>query len=172
VKKTFVIACSMTAIAACSAPPLQFVPANVEVSQHKIDAALISTVVTVAPKGEATGKIDIAGSEADVTSLWKSALDDTLLRTAIFRDASPRHLTLTVKVLKLKKTSVLGFGVDSTARYQLIDRDTGQVVFSKDIENTGHASDYVGVDRVRKAVSRSVQENITSFIQQLEASKI
>jgi len=135
-----------------------------------VDAAFVATVVTVAPKSESTGKIDIAGSEADVTSLWKSALDDTLLRSAIFRDASSRHLTLTVKIIKLKKTSILGFGVDSGARYQLIDRDTGQVVFSKDVESIGHASDYVGVSRVRKAVSRSVQENITSFIQQLESA--
>jgi hypothetical protein len=168
--KTLVIIVSFAALGACSAPSLQFVPANVEVSPHKIDAALISTVVTVAPKSESTGKIDIAGSEADVTSLWKSALDDTLLRAAIFRDASPRHLTLTVKVIKLKKTSFLGFGVNSGARYQLIDRDTGKVVFSKDVESVGHASDYVGVNRVRKAVSRSVQQNITDFIQQLESA--
>ena len=166
--KWFLAGVLVVGVAACSPPPLQFVPANVSISQHKIDAALVSTVVTLAPKAEAKGKVDIAGSEADVTELWKSALDDTLLRTAVFRDSSPRRLTLTVKILKLSKTGVLGFGVDSAAKYELIDRNTGDVVYSKEVDSVGRASDYVGVDRVRKAVSRSVQENITEFLRQLE----
>lgn len=119
-RKLFLAGSLAVGIVGCSPPPLQFVPANVAASQHKLDAALISTVVTVAPKGEATGKVDIAGSEADVTELWKSALDDTLLRMAVFRDSSPRRLTLTVKILKLRKTGVLGFGVESAARYHFL----------------------------------------------------
>jgi hypothetical protein len=171
-RKLFLAGYLAVGVAGCSPPPLQFVPANVSISQRKVDAALISTVVTVAPKAEAKGKVDIAGSEADVTELWKSALDDTLLRTAIFRDSSPRRVTLTVKILKLSKTGVLGFGVESAATYQLIDRNTGQIVYSKEIDSLGHASDYVGVDRVRKAVSRSVQDNITAFVQQVETADL
>ena len=169
-KKQILLGSVVLGLAGCSPPPLQFVPANVTISQNKLDAALVSTVVTVAPKAEARGKVDVAGAEADVTELWKSALDDTLLRTAIFRDSSSRRVSLTVKVLKFSKSDVLGFGVTSIAKYELIDRNTGQVVYSKEIETAGRASDYVGVDRVRKAASRSVQDNITAFVQQLETA--
>ena len=171
-RSQIVISAAALALAGCSAPPLQFVPPNVGISQRKLNAALISTVVTVAPKSEMRGKVQIAGAEADVTSLWKSALDDTLLRTAIFRDSSPRRVTLAVKVLQLDKSGMLGYGFDSVARYELIDRNTGQIIFTKVIEAHGHAKDYVGVNRVRNAASRSVQENIMNFVQELQSAKL
>src|SRR5437763_13053441 len=132
------------ALGGCSAPPLQFVPPDVGISQSKLDAALVSTVVTIAPRSELKGKVQVPVAEADVTSLWKAALDDTLLRTAIFRDSSARRVTLAVKVLQLSQSGMLGYGFDSVAKYQLIDRNTGQTIFTRDIEAHGHAKDYVG----------------------------
>lgn len=67
---------------------------------------------------------------------------------------------------------MLGFGVTSVAKYQLIDRNTGEIIYSKEIEGVGRASDYVGVNRVRKAAGRSVQENITAFIKHLETATL
>ena len=166
-----VVSAVAMALAGCSTP-LQFVPPAVGISQSKLDLALVSTVVTIAPKSEMKGKVQVAGGEADVTSLWKSALDDTLLRTAIFRDSSPRHVTLAVRVLQLSQSGVLGYGFDSVARYELIDRNTGQAIFTKDVEAHGHAKDYVGVNRVRNAASRSVQENIMKFVQELESARL
>jgi len=171
-RKVFLLGAGAVALAACSAPPLQFVPPDVGISQSKVDAALVSTIVTVAPKSEMKGKVEIAGAEANVTSLWKSALDDTLLRTAIFRDSSPRRITLAVKVLQLSQSGVLGYGFESVARYELIDRNTGQTVFTRDVEAHGHAKDYVGNNRVRNAASRSVQENIMNFVQELQSAKL
>ena len=170
-----IIVTSVVAVAlvGCLAPPLQFVPPDVGISQSKLDAALVSTVVTIAAKSEMRGKVQVAGAEADVTSLWKSALDDTLLRTAILRGtSSPRRVTLAVKVLQLSQSGMLGYGFNSAAKYELIDRNTGQTIFTKVVEAHGHAKDYVGVSRVRNAASRSVQENIMNFVHELQSASL
>lgn len=158
-------------VSACSVTPLNFSPANVPVTSKRLDAALISTNVTFASKGEATGKLDTAGAEADVASLWKSTLDDALVRMAIFRDGSPNKVSLIVKILELDLRN-LGFDAATTARYELIDRNTGTTVFSSDIRTQGSASDYVGVNRTRKSANRSVQANIEEFLRQLQAADL
>ncbi len=40
------------------------------------------------------------------------------------------------------------------------------------VETVGRASDYVGDNRVRKAASRSVQENISQFVQELSSANL
>lgn len=158
-------------LAGCSVAPLNFTPSNVAVSGKRLNAALLSTNVTVASKQEATGKMNTAGAEADVAALWKSTLDDALVRMAIFRDDSPRKLSLIVKILELDLQS-LGFNAKTTARYELVDRNTGEVVFKSDVQTDGRASDYVGVDRARKSASRSVQANIEEFLRRIANAEI
>ena len=158
-------------LSGCSVAPLNFTPANVAPSSIRHNAALVSTNVTVASSTEATGKLNTAGAEADVASLWKSTLDDALVRMAIFRDDSPNKLSLIVKILELDVRS-LGFDTSTTARYELIDRNTGKTIFTTDIKTSGKASDYVGNDRARKSASRSVQANIEEFLVQIERAKL
>ena len=160
-----------TLLSGCSVAPLNFSPANVSASSTRHNAALVSTNVTVASGEEATGKLNTAGAEADVASLWKSTLDDALIRMAMFRDESPNKLSLIVQIRELDLRS-LGFDARTTARYQLLDRNTGKTVFSTDIQTNGHASDYVGVDRTRKSASRSVQANIEEFLRQIQAAEL
>jgi hypothetical protein len=166
--------CSFTVmllLCGCSVPPLNFSPSNVTVSEKKLNAALISTSVTFASREEATGKLNIAGSEADIASLWKGALDDSLVRMGIFKDGSSNKLSLIVKVYELDLRS-LGFQTATTAKYQLVNRDTGQVAFSTDIKTDGRASDYIGDNRVRKSASRSVQANIEEFLRQIQKAEL
>lgn len=158
-------------LSGCSVPPLNFTPASVTASAKRHNAALVSTNVTIASKSEAIGKVDTAGAEADVAVLWKSTLDDALVRMAIFRDDSPNKLSLIVKILELDLKN-LGFDAATTARYELVDRNTGATVFSKDIRTDGRASDYVGVNRVRKSANRSIQANIEEFLRQIEAADL
>lgn len=158
-------------VSGCSATALNFAPANVPTAVKRVNAALVSTNVTFASKAEATGKLNTAGAEADVASLWKSTLDDALIRMAMFRDDSPNKLSLTVKVLELDLRG-LGFGARTTARYQLIDRNTGAIVFTTDIKTDGHASDYVGVNRARKSANRSVEANIEEFLKQIATADL
>jgi hypothetical protein len=171
VKSVCIALASAIVMAGCSAPALNFAPNSVPSPNRKMDAALVSTIVTVAPKGEATGHIDTAGAEADVAALWKSTLDDAILRMALFRDDSSRKLSLTVKILELNLRN-LGSNATTTARYQLVDRNTGATVFTTDIKTEGSASDYVGVNRTRKSANRSVQANIEEFLKQLAAADL
>jgi hypothetical protein len=156
------------AVSGCTVAPLNFTPANVAPASRKHNAALVSTNVTIASKQELKGKIKTAGIEADVASLWKSSVDDAIIRMAIFHDDSPKKLSLVVKILQLDMQS-LGSDTKTTARYELIDRDTGTTVFRTDVQTDGKASDYAGVDRTRKSSSRSVQANIEEFLRQLAA---
>ena len=167
----YVALASALAMSGCSTPALNFSPAVVPSATTKFDAALVSTIVTVAPKGEATGHIDTAGAEADVAALWKSTLEDALLRMAVFRDSSPNKVSLVVKILELNLRN-LGFDATTTARYQLVDRNTGATVFTTDIKTEGRASDYVGVDRTRKSANRSVQANIEEFLRQVAVADL
>ncbi len=157
-------------------PPLNFTPPNVALAQHRHEAALVSTSVTIAPKSEAKGPIDIAGAESNVSQLWKAALDDALLRMAMFRDSATTKLSLIVRILKLDAP---GMGVtmitDTAARYELIDRDSGGLVFAADIDSQGRVGmgeNFVGVVRARDSASRSVQNNIAQFLQQLEGADL
>lgn len=176
-RKLFACALLAALLSGCATvPPLNFTPANVAASSNKIDASLVAITVTVAPKEEATGKIMIAGGESQVADLWKTALDDSVTRMAIFRDGAPRHLTLAVKILKLKMAGA-GFTMIShtAARYEFIDRATGRVVYSTIVETDGRATpgqQFVGAIRARMSASNSVQNNIAEFLNRLAVAKL
>lgn len=156
-------------LSGCSVAPLNFAPASVPTTSERLNAALVSTNVTVASKDEAVGKLNTAGAEADVASLWKSTLDDALIRMALFQDDAPRKLSLVVKILELDLRS-LGSNARTTAEYELIDRNTGESVFTTQITTDGAASDYVGVNRARKSANRSVQANIEQFLEKISSA--
>ncbi|MNT72875.1 hypothetical protein D3C72_2115160 [compost metagenome] len=59
----------------------------------------------------------------------------------------------------------------SIARYELIDRATGSIVYTQDISADGavpfdHA--FMGVTRARESINRAAQNNIKLFLQALE----
>lgn len=176
-RKYFVILASSLLVTGCaSVPPLEFTPTNIGLSRVKHDAALVSTSVTAASKTDRKGPIDIAGAENDVTTMWKTALDDTILRMAIFRDDSAKKLSLAVKILKVDMPGA-GFAMTThtMARYELIDRNTGDIVFSTQVETDGKvpmSDNFMGAIRARNSLSLSVQNNIGAFLQQLETADL
>lgn len=159
-------------MAGCASnPPLNFSVPNVGVTQNKIDADMRSLTVSLARPDEARGKIP-AAAQHEIPQMWESALTEALNRMAIFSDSSPRKVSLSVKVLEL---DVPAFGASMTtttgARYELIDRDTGAIIYTQDISADGvvpASYAFAGVIRARESINRSVQNNIAQFLQALE----
>ena len=157
--------------------PVNFSAPNIGVSSTKLDAELKSLTVTVARPDEATGEID-PGIGVH-TGLWKTALDEAFNRMAIFKDDSPRKVSLAVKILKF---DVPAFGAEMTthasARYEIIDRLDGSIIFTTDISTSASAAPtpgviyFAGVDGVHESINRSVQKNIIQFLQALETVDI
>lgn len=152
-------------------PPLNFSVPNVGVSQKKIDAEMKSMTVTIARPDEKTGNLP-AGMEAMVPQLWQTALTEALNKMAIFQDDASRKVNVSVKILKLDPP---GAGASMTtaaaARYEIMDRKTGDIIYTQDISSSGTTPfDYafMGVTRQRESINRAVQNNITEFLQSLE----
>ncbi|MBC3381800.1 UDP-N-acetylglucosamine acyltransferase [Serratia fonticola] len=91
---------------------------------------------------------------------------------AIFKDNSENKVSLSVKVLAL---DIPSFGVTFTtktiARYELINRADGGIIYTQDISSVGTVSPgyaFAGIVRARESINRAVQNNITQFLQALE----
>lgn len=154
-----------------SNPPLNFSVPDVGVSSKKIDGELKSLTVTLARPDEAKGKIP-AAAQHEVPQMWQTALTEAVNRMAIFRDDSSNKLSLSVKILAIDMPL---FGASMTtktiARYELIDRATGGIVYTQDVAAEGVVPfDYAfaGVIRLRESINRSAQNNIAQFLQALE----
>ena len=177
-KKTGIIGMAYVGLllGGCATRALNFTPQQVAPVASKVDAQLVSTNVTLASKSEALGKVEVAGFENELQSLWKTSLEDALGRSAVFRDQSPRRVNLSVKVMKLDVPSAgVVMRTTTIARYQLIDRETGRVVYSTDVETDGRVTGseaFLGVTRARESVNRSVQQNISMFIERLSSAKL
>ncbi|HEI3725675.1 TPA: UDP-N-acetylglucosamine acyltransferase [Escherichia coli] len=58
------------------------------------------------------------------------------------------------------------------ARYEIINRANGDIIYTQDIESTGTVPAsyaFYGIVRARESVNRAVQNNITQFLQALES---
>ncbi|KAF1015531.1 MAG: hypothetical protein GAK31_01005 [Stenotrophomonas maltophilia] len=171
-KKFLAAAVMAVALTACSTnPPLNFSVPNVGVSSKKIDGELKSLTVTLARPDEAKGKIP-AEAQHEVPQMWQTALTKALNRMAIFRDDAPVKLNLSVKILAI---DIPNFGASMTtktvARYELIDRATGGIVYTQDAAASGEVPfnyAFAGLVRARESISRSAQNNIAQFLQALE----
>lgn len=154
-----------------SIPPLNFSVPNVGISKQKIDAEMRSMTVTIARPDEKTGELPV-GMEQMVPQLWQTALTEALNKMVIFQDDATTKVNLAVKILKLE---VPGAGASMTtetaAKYEIIDRRTGSVIFIQDISSSGVVPfnhSFLGIARARESINRAVQNNITQFLQALE----
>lgn len=175
-RKIFSIAILALSLTACqSVPPLNFTVPNVGFSKSKIDAEIKSMTVSIARADEKTGDLP-AGMEAIVPQLWQTSLQESLNRMAIFKDDAPTKLSFAVKILKLDiPAGGFTFTTTAAARYEIIDRKNGDIVYTQDINSTGSVPmDYAfaGMIRQRESINRAVQNNITLFLQSLETIDI
>lgn len=170
--KVIAVSLLATFLSACgSIPPLNFSVPSVGVSQKKIDAELKSMTVTIARPDEKTGELPI-GMEQMVPQLWQTALTESLNKMAIFQDDASKKVNLSVKILKLDLPGG-GFSMTTStaARYEIMDRKTGDLIFSQDVSSSGTTPldfAFMGVARAKESINRAVQNNITQFLQALE----
>jgi len=172
IQHLFIAAATAVLLAGCAPmPPLNFSVPNVGVSQKKIDAELKSMTVTLARPDEKTGDMP-AGMEQIVPQLWLTALTESLNKMTIFQDDATKKVNLLVKILKVNVPGAgASFTTETAARYEIIDRKTGDIIFTQDISSSGTTPfDYafVGMVRARESINRAVQNNITQFLQALE----
>ena len=155
-------------------PPLNFSVPNVGPSSTKLDAELKSITVSPARPDEATGKLDWAAGT--ITGIWKDALEEAFIKMAIFKDDSPKKVSLTVKILKYDYPDAgIEMKTETSARYEIIDRSNGSIIFTTDVSSSGVVPfDYAfqGGIRIRESASRSVQNNILKFLQALETVEL
>lgn len=176
IRKIFLAAMLALTLSACvsEVPPLNFSVPNVGPSQVKLDAEVKSITVAIARPDEATGSLP-AGLEV-VPPMWKTSLEEALIKMAIFKDDAPKKLSISVKLLKLDIPGISGeFTTETAARYEVIDRSNGSIILTTDVNSKGtvpfeHA--FAAVVRQRESINRSVQNNILQFLQQLETAKL
>ena len=128
-------------------PPLNFSVPDPAPSQSRIDAELKSITVTTARPDEQTGKVDSVvaessgtelGSGTTINAVWKESLQEALDRSAIFKDGANKKVSLSVKILKLDTpTAGASMTTDVAARYEIIDRATGRVIYTQDVNSSG-----------------------------------
>lgn len=151
-------------------PPLNFSAPNVGYSDKKIDAELRSATVTVARPDEKTGAIPHDTNA--VQPVWAVALQEALNKMAIFRDDAPTKANLSVKILRIDgPVNPFNMTVETEARYELVNRENGDIIFTQDISAEGVTPldfAFEGLVRKREALNRSVQNNILQFLLALE----
>jgi hypothetical protein len=154
-------------------PPVNFSVPNVGPSNIKLDAELKSITVSPARPDEATGIIN--WRVENITVAWKNALEEAFNKMAIFKDDSPKKVSLSVKVLNYYPSGFAEVTAHTSARYEIIDRSNGAIIFTTDVSSTGVVSGtyaFSGVTRWRESANRSVQNNIIKFLQGLETVDI
>jgi hypothetical protein len=162
-------------VCACSpVPETDFALADVATTAARIDAALATVTVEAASRDRAV--YPLPRSLTPLLPLWQAALQDAVTRQGIFRPVSARRVSLVAKVLEF---SLSGNVLSVFARYQLFDNPAGNPVFSADImSNAGLSSLATGVTSLddpavatqnHTQVIRAIQDNITKFLDQLEA---
>ena len=174
----------------CAQPqlaPLNFSVPNIGLSARPLDAEIRSLTVTLGRPDEQVGLIDwefvdVTGGGA-ITAAWQVAMQEALDRTLIFRDGGSKKVSVAVKVLKLEISR--GFAltersVETVARYEVIDRTNGDIVYTQEIAAFGVVpidfaselmmmdADYAGQLGIREGVNRAVQNNISLFLQAAE----
>ena len=162
-------------LCSCSpVPETEFALASVTPATARIDAGLAA--VTVEPSSRDRAVYPLPHSLSALLPLWQAALQDAVTRQGIFRPDAARRLSIVVKVLEF---SLSGKILSVFARYQLFDVPAGNPVFSADImSNAGLSSLAAGVTSLddpavatqnRTQIIRAIQDNITQFLDQLEA---
>lgn len=159
-------------LSGCAAPPpINFSVPEVGVSKRKIDAEVKAITVTLGRPDEKKGELP-AGIEG-ITNLWKESLQEALDRMAIFKDDSKNKVSLQVKILAFD-IPVWGASMTTTsiARYEIIDRTNGGIIYTQDITAEGTAPynhSLIAPTRIRESINRSAQNNIKQFLQAVES---
>lgn len=174
------LACAL--LIGCSAPAaLNFTPDDLEPApqSQKINAEIKSINISFATKQEQKGELQVGifGNqyEQSFKETFKSALDEALVRTALFSDDSSNKLSLSAKVLKFQSPgSGINFDTYMTVKYDFVNRKTGSSQYITEIDSFGSVPfDYafMGAIRATEARNRAVKSNIEKLLEELKNNK-
>ena len=163
-------------------PPLSFSVTDLSPAKSRMEAEVKSVNVRVAQTQESTGniratdfeKLEGGGSGTVIADQWKSSLQDAIDRKLLFKDNVARTVTISVAILKLNSPN-FSFSrfTEVEARYEVMDRATGQILWNRQIHTEGRASvdeAVIGSTGFRLSINKAVQANIREFIKQIESS--
>lgn len=168
---------SILLLSACAqgVPPLNFSVPNVGPSATHIPAEVKSITVSMARPDEQTGHPLQAGNET-IAPFWKTSLEEALNTMTIFQDDASKKVSLSVKVMKIDiPTAGFSMTTDVGARYEILDRSNGAVIYTANINTSGTTPAdfaFLGIARARESVNRAVQNNILQFLQALQTVNI
>jgi len=160
-------------LSGCTLPPLNFTPKDVSQFSRKVDADLRSITVSVAQDNEKKGDIDFnLDYSKTVPDLWKAGLEDSLNRSLAFSDSSGRKVNLRVKILSFDMPAMgITMRTNTIAAYEIQNRETGKIVFSREISTEGVVPgnySFTGAIRAMESANRAVQNNVTEFMRILQ----
>lgn len=166
-------------------PALNFSVPEQGVAKKKHDAEVRSITVTIAGPNERKGTVNVALAETagfgaatggELARVWRTALEEALNRILIFRDDGKKKISILVKILRLDGPVFGGEMVTQvSAKYEIIDRATGDIIYTDDIDTTGKspfADNWIGFVRARISINRAVQNNISAFVRAVEGIDI
>jgi len=177
--RILLVSCLLVLGGCTQVPPMDFAPADVLPTGTKIDAGMKDISIAFGKKEERLGNIEVGFGgnqyEASFKSSFEDALQEALIKSAVFNDMADRRVFLVAKVLKLETPTMgINFDTDFVVRYQLLDTSTGKLVFTRDINTQGSVpGDYafLGAARYTEARNVAVRENIMMFIDSLAEYK-
>lgn len=181
--KVFLVAIFSAAIisgCATQAPTLNFVPQDVLPSQNKVNAELKSITISIAKEDERLGETQVGfmGNQYESTfkASFKEALEEAIVKSAIFNDLSENKVSLTAKVMKFETPSMgVNFDTSMIVRYEVYDRKNGKLIFRRDVESGGSVSgSYAFMGAIRYTEARNVagRNNVNNFISSLGELKV
>lgn len=179
-KKILLIGLASLAIAGCSSTPasLNFTPSDLNPvsAKQKIDAEIKTINISIATKEEQKGELQVGvfGNtyEQSFKTTFQNSLEESLAKTAIFKDDAKTKLTLLAKVLRFQSPgSGINFDTHMTVKYDFIDRSSGESIYNIEINSFGAVPfdyDFMGAIRATEARNRAVKNNIHQLIERLK----
>lgn len=163
---------AIIALAACNTiPPLDMTLVSVpDVDRKDIELKSITVGYVAKQRG-----VTIETNHL-VPPAWETALEDAVNRSLIFGDDKERKITISVRISHFDLPAA-GFAMtsDCGAIYEIMDRSTGDIIFTTDVRTSGTTPmDYAfaGVTRVQESINRCARNNIAVFLQRLDQADV
>jgi len=158
---------------------MEFTPTDVVPTTRKIDADLRSITITIAEAKEQKGEVQVGFGgnvyEQSFKQAFKTALEEGLARSAIFSDLSSRKVSLAARVLRFQSPKMSArFKTEMIVRYEILDRNSGSVIYSNEVASTGEVSmnyAFLGAARWAEARNITVRQNVKNLIADLETNQ-
>ena len=151
-----------------SLPPLNFSARDIQFSANKIDGDLRNVSVSLASEKEKTGDLEVGLFR----STFKDSLEEALHASGVFNPSSNIKVSVFAKVLKFDSPPMgITFTTEMDVLYKVQNLNDGSTIYEKMISSVGECEAsfaFTGATRYTEARNRTVQNNIKSFIVDLQ----